>query len=574
MTAVKTEIGAETPAQRAPHSPTSTIPKSNVWDAIKYVYDTVTASIAAIAAKIPSPTVDNTLPRFNGTAGAMQTSNIGVDDSDNVSKVGDITGKAGGTTHAGGTGSGDNLVLRSSSHATKGQIRLGDATTGFFWDDVNQRLALGAAEFIMDINGGNVPSKHAVHVSGAEAAGEYHAHSDGTSLLAGAVLYGARSRGTEAAPTIVVDGSYLFALAACGYDGVHNQLGGLITAEVDGTPGAGDMPMRWVISVTPSGSVTPVESVRVENDGSWLFASGKNITLQSGSISGLNTPSSASDAATKSYVDAAVASNARRDTVRVATTANITISTALNSGDTIDGITLADGDIVLVKDQTAQEENGLYVVGATPARWSEYDTFDEHPGALIAVQEGSTNADSLWLCFADTGGTLGSTAITFSQLVVTGQLLAANNLNDVNSASSARSNLGLAIGSDVQAYDADTAKTDTAQAWTAQQSFTPATLTSSSNATAWDVSTKQNAKTTLTENTTITLSNGVAGTWYTLDIIQGASAYTVAWAAGSGSILWPGGTAPTISTGSGAKDVVSFYFDGTDYRGAFAQDYS
>ena len=56
--------------------------------------------------------------------------------------------------------------------------------------------------------------------------------------------------------------------------------------------------------------------------------------------------------------------------VRCATTANITISTALNAGDSIDGVVLADEDRVLVKNQSTASQNGIYIVGTTPARWT------------------------------------------------------------------------------------------------------------------------------------------------------------------------------------------------------------
>ena len=56
--------------------------------------------------------------------------------------------------------------------------------------------------------------------------------------------------------------------------------------------------------------------------------------------------------------------------VRCATTANITIATALNNGDTLDGVTLSTGDRVLVKNQSTASQNGIYIVGATPTRWS------------------------------------------------------------------------------------------------------------------------------------------------------------------------------------------------------------
>lgn len=120
-------------------------------------------------------------------------------------------------------------------------------------------------------------------------------------------------------------------------------------------------------------------------------------------------------AALDAEVTALGASLATRQTVRAATTANITISTALNNGDTLDGVTLATSDLVLVKDQSSASENGIYVVGVSPARSTLFDTYNEHPGALITVQEGTTNADTLWLCTSNVGGTLNTTAISFAQ---------------------------------------------------------------------------------------------------------------------------------------------------------------
>jgi len=57
--------------------------------------------------------------------------------------------------------------------------------------------------------------------------------------------------------------------------------------------------------------------------------------------------------------------------VRCATTANITIATALNNGDTLDGVTLSTDDKVLVKNQSTASQNGIYIVGSSPARWSK-----------------------------------------------------------------------------------------------------------------------------------------------------------------------------------------------------------
>lgn len=148
-------------------------------------------------------------------------------------------------------------------------------------------------------------------------------------------------------------------------------------------------------------------------------------------------PATALQAATKQYVDALLANVGRRSRVRVATTGNVTISTALNNGDSIDGVTLANGDLVLVRAQNTASQNGVYVVAASPYRFSEFDEYDEFPGSLIGVAEGTANGDTLWFCTNNKGGTLGSTAIVFSQLRVAGELLAANNLSDVQSAAAA-----------------------------------------------------------------------------------------------------------------------------------------
>lgn len=101
--------------------------------------------------------------------------------------------------------------------------------------------------------------------------------------------------------------------------------------------------------------------------------------------------------------------------VRAVAASNITIATALNDGDSLDGVTLATNDLVLVTGQTAPAENGVYVVGVSPARDSSFDTYDEHPGVYVSVMEGTTYADTLWRCTSNKGGTLDTTAITWGQ---------------------------------------------------------------------------------------------------------------------------------------------------------------
>jgi len=141
-----------------------------------------------------------------------------------------------------------------------------------------------------------------------------------------------------------------------------------------------------------------------------------SVAISGGTITGLGSPSASSDAATKNYVDNLVTGLKTRIITRVATTANINLSNALENGDTLDGITLATGNKVLVKDQTDATENGIYNVVASGAatRDTDYDTVAELAGQLVIVQEGSTNADKIFLCTTDNSGSIGSVNIVFT----------------------------------------------------------------------------------------------------------------------------------------------------------------
>ena len=114
----------------------------------------------------------------------------------------------------------------------------------------------------------------------------------------------------------------------------------------------------------------------------------------SGGVLPVATPTADGHAANKGYVDTVAQGLSIKTAVRCATTAPITVATALNAGDSIDGVTLANGDRVLVKDQTATNGNGIYVVAASPARATDYDAASEiNDGDFFFVQEGTTNGN-------------------------------------------------------------------------------------------------------------------------------------------------------------------------------------
>jgi len=128
------------------------------------------------------------------------------------------------------------------------------------------------------------------------------------------------------------------------------------------------------------------------------------------------------------------------------------------------------------------------------------------------------------------------------------------------------------IGSSVQAYDADTAKTDVVQSYTKQQNFGTSGLTDAASI-SWNLDDAQVASVTLGGNRTLAApSNQVDGGTYILIVTQdGTGSRTLAYNA---VFKWPGGTAPTLSTAAGSVDILTFISDGTNMYGVSQLDFS
>lgn len=119
-----------------------------------------------------------------------------------------------------------------------------------------------------------------------------------------------------------------------------------------------------------------------------------NLTMSGGAtITGLPTAVNASDAVNKAYADAIAAGLSWKDAVRVATTANVDLA----APGVIDGVTLVEGNRVLVKNQTNAAQNGIYVLsGGVLVRTTDMDEVGEFSSATVFVQEGTEFADTGW----------------------------------------------------------------------------------------------------------------------------------------------------------------------------------
>lgn len=128
-----------------------------------------------------------------------------------------------------------------------------------------------------------------------------------------------------------------------------------------------------------------------------------------------NAPVSGTDVVNKNYLEYFAAGISWKQPVLCGTTTNITLS-GLQS---CDGVTVASGDRVLVKSQSAPAQNGIYLASASAwTRAPDADTWNELISALVFVESGSTLAGSAWYCTIQPGGTIGTTAITWSNFSV------------------------------------------------------------------------------------------------------------------------------------------------------------
>ena len=182
-------------------------------------------------------------------------------------------------------------------------------------------------------------------------------------------------------------------------------------------------------------------------DGGMTVAASQTVDMGANRVTNIGTPTASTDATTKAYVDSVKQALDIKDSVKLATTANLGATYNNGSGTltmdatgtvTIDGTVTALNDRVLVMDQSSAEQNGIYYVSTAGAvgvagvftRAADANANSEVTGGMFTfVEAGSSNADNAYVLTSITGdATLGSSTLTFTQFSGAGQVTAGNGL--------------------------------------------------------------------------------------------------------------------------------------------------
>ncbi len=118
------------------------------------------------------------------------------------------------------------------------------------------------------------------------------------------------------------------------------------------------------------------------------------------------------------YTDAAMAYLKWKDSVVCSSTVAVTLATDVESGDSLDSVTLSAGDRILIRHQSDARENGIYIVAASgsPARATDADTILKLHSCVVTVEKGATYQDRVFMCINNNTGSIGASNITFQDL--------------------------------------------------------------------------------------------------------------------------------------------------------------
>lgn len=285
------------------------------------------------------------------------------------------------------------------------------------------------------------------------------------------------------------------------------------------------------------------------------------------------------------------ANYAIKQPVRLATAAVLPANTSSGSGTgkrltavsngalSVDGSSVNTDDRILVKNEATGSDNGIYFVvnpggGSVQYVLERANDFDGAPGGevmggvLISAQEGTANADSVWQVTTDDPITVDTTTLTFTSV--------GGGSGDVVGPASATDNA-------IARFDTTTGKliqnsgvtiNDTDQVAAMETATFKPEHDNGNQGASWTLNWNngQKQRVTLTASTTtLTITAPPGPGNFLLKVIQGGVGnFGITWPAG---VLWPNGNAPNFTNASGSEDIVTFYYDGTNYYGVATLDF-
>jgi hypothetical protein len=143
------------------------------------------------------------------------------------------------------------------------------------------------------------------------------------------------------------------------------------------------------------------------------FLTGINVNNQR--VQNVGTGTQPTDGVNLAQVQSLLAGLSWHGAVRAASTGNVSLA---SPGASLDGVTLAAANRILLKNQTAGSENGVYIwnaAGSALTRAADGATGTLNAGAAFYVDEGTVNADTAWTVTTDDPITVGTTSIVFAK---------------------------------------------------------------------------------------------------------------------------------------------------------------
>ena len=368
--------------------------------AVGGVFDVTVSSGDTVVGDLTGTTVDVTgnVDGGNLNSDALISATTSITAGTTITATGNVAGgnvTTGGKVDATGDITGANFITAGDVEAATGTITTLDGTT---------------ADFSGNVDGGNLNSDAGVYATTAITAGT----------------------------TITATGNI---------DGGNLNTGGAVVA-------TGDVSGATIISTAFQGASPTISSTDTNGDITLDPNGTGTVDVASSRITGVSTPSGDTDAANKAYVDSVAEGLDIKESCVAATTGALPAVTYNNGASgvgatltadangalaAVDGVTLTATQRVLIKDQVAELQNGIYIVttvgdGSTAFVLTRAGDMDgspasEIPGAFTFIEEGSTYADTGWVCTTNAPVTMGSTAITWSQFSGAGQITAGDGLS-------------------------------------------------------------------------------------------------------------------------------------------------